>query len=99
MLSALTLTSALAAGLMLPLVHAAAFQTQASEWTTAGWYVVEYSGRGSAGAIRAGPFRDPPACESVRERQFPMALRGHPELGSFECRQLRSPPSQDFGPS
>lgn len=94
MFNALTLTSGLTAGLMLPLVHTAAFQTQASGWTTAGWYVVEYIG-GPAGAIRAGPFRDRPACQSLRERQFPKAPRGHPELDIFECRQLRSPPSQD----
>lgn len=89
---ALKLTGALAAGLILASIPATASETRGSEWTTPGWYVVEYQSGVSRDVIRAGPFRDGLDCAAFRQREFPMALRGHPEMDNLDCRQLLSRP-------
>lgn len=67
-------------------------QRQASDWTTPGWYVVEYQSDGSRDAIRSGPFQDRSTCASFRRREFFTVPRGHPELDTLGCRQLLSRP-------
>lgn len=62
-------------------------------WTSAGWYLVEERQDGSDDTIRVGPFPDVQSCASVRARDYPPVLAGHPELDTYKCRQLLTVPN------
>jgi hypothetical protein len=82
----------LAAGVAMP---AAALQNERQggssnpRWTSPGWYLVEYREGGQGELLRAGPFAAEAACREARRTGYPPPPRGHPELDTLDCRELR----------